>query len=62
VGEGPDEADVYRLAADSLAEAAAETDLIDEAEQSATRTVEDLLADAGVTDVTVEFAPPPAGI
>ena len=62
VGEGPDEADVYRLAADSLADAAAETDLLEQAEQSATETVEDLLADAGVTDVKVEFAPTPAGV
>ena len=62
VGEGPDEADVYRLAADSLEDAAAETDLLEQAEESATRTVEELLADAGVEDVKVEFAAPAAGI
>jgi len=62
VGEGPDESGLYQLAADSLADAAAETDLIDEAEQSATETVEDLLADAGVTNVKVEFAAPAAGV
>jgi hypothetical protein len=62
VGEGPDEADVYRLAADSLSDAAAETDLLEEAEQSAAQTVEDLFEDAGIEDVKVEFAAPPSGI
>ena len=62
VGEGPDESGLYQLAAEGLADAAAETDLLDEAEQSATETVEELLADAGVTDVKVEFAPAPAGV
>ena len=62
VGEGPDEADVYQLAAGSLTEAAAETDLLQEAERSAAQTVEDLFGDAGIENVKVEFAAPPAGV
>lgn len=50
-----DDRDLYLLAEDQLRLAAGQGDLLDAAEASARRTVENLLADAGATEVRVVF-------
>lgn len=53
-----DDSDLYLLAEGQLRRAAAEGELLERAESSAKRTVEQLLADSGVGEVTVVFATP----
>ena len=53
-----DDADLYALAEGELRRAAGETGLLAQAEDSATATVEQLLAGAGIDDVSVVFVEP----
>jgi hypothetical protein len=59
VGEPGDDDELRALASDQLLAAAADTEVLARAEDSATTTVRQLLAGAGLTDVTVVFAPAP---
>jgi hypothetical protein len=60
VGEPDGDGDLYRLASRELLRSAADTNLIDQAEASARTTVESLLGDAGLDQVTVRFTGRPA--
>lgn len=59
VGDPVDDQALFVLAADELARSASESDLLAQAEANARATVEQLLADAGVEQVTVVFTPAP---
>jgi hypothetical protein len=59
LGDPQDEQDLYVLAEEELARSAAESGVLERAEESARSTVEQLLAEAGADQVHVVFAPPP---
>jgi hypothetical protein len=58
-GDPADDQDLYVLAADELARSAAESGVLAAAEDSARVTIEELLAEAGIEDVSVVFAERP---
>ena len=57
VGEPGDDDDLRAIATDELLDAATDTEIVERAEDSARATVRQLFAGAGISEVTIVFAP-----